>query len=146
MKYLGIDYGRKHIGLAISNGIFAEPYNYQLKIPIFQKKGKKPSLRKRELFAKKIKIIEDIIKKEKIDKIVIGISEGKMAEETRRFAETIEEITGVFVEYYDETLTSQEAVKKMIEAKKKKKFRQEKEHNIAACIILQEYLNSVGES
>lgn len=131
MKYLGIDYGQSHIGLALSNGFLAEPYE-NIKYQISNIKNQNQSL----------KIIKNIVTGEKIDKIIIGISEGKMAGKTKKFGEVLKKITGLPVEYYDETLTSQEAVRKMIEAGKRKKTRKEREHNIAACLILQGYLDS----
>jgi len=132
MRYLGIDYGKNHIGMAISEGFLAQPYP-----------GKMQNAKcKMQNDNSKLKIIKEIINKEGIEKIIIGISEGKMAERTKEFAEGMKRITGLPVIYYDETLTSQEAIKKMIEAGKKKKFKKEREHNIAACIILQDYLDS----
>ena len=134
MRYLGIDYGEKKLGLALSDGILASPYSLRSKI--------KDPLFARKLAQSKQSKIQEICQKEKVGIIIIGISEGTMANKTRNFAEELKKITGLPVVYQDETLTSQEAVKKMIEAGKKKKYRQEKQHHIAACIILQNYLDS----
>ncbi|MBI4999363.1 Holliday junction resolvase RuvX [Candidatus Gottesmanbacteria bacterium] len=123
MKILGIDYGEKKIGLAISEGKLAEPLGvFSIKYLVLS--------------------IKRICQKEKIEKIVIGISEGKMAEKTRNFAKELKQITGLSVEFWNETLTTQQAVKKMIEAGKAKRRRKLDEHAIAAALILQDYLDN----
>jgi putative Holliday junction resolvase len=125
MKILGIDYGEKNIGLAISEGEIASPLG-AIDNKIWESG------------------IREICQRETVDKIVIGISEGKMAEKTRQFGEELRKITGLPVEYWEETLTSKEAVKKMIEAGKPKMKKKLAEHAIAAALILQDYLDSRG--
>lgn len=124
MKILGIDYGEAKIGLATSEGEIAEPLGMI-------------EIRNWELG------IGNICRKEKVEKIVVGISEGKMAEKTREFGERLREITGLLVEFWEETLTSKEAVKKMIEAGKARRRRKMDEHAVAAALILQDYLESL---
>lgn len=123
MKILGVDYGRKKIGLAISEGEIAEP------LAVVSPKN--------WLLA-----LNEFCQRQEIEKIVIGISEGKMAEETRRFGEKIQKLTGVPVVFHDETLTSIEAKKKMIEAKKGKRKRKKEEDAVAAALILQSFLEN----
>jgi len=53
--------------------------------------------------------IKSICEKEKIDLVVVGISEGKTARETRRFAKELENILELPVTFQDETLTTKEA-------------------------------------
>lgn len=125
MKYLAIDYGRSHLGLAISEGFIAEPYGVEVRISNLEAG------------------IKEICQKENIEIIIIGISEGLMAEETKKFGASLANAIGIPVEYQDETLTSKEAIKKMIESGKKKIDRQTKEHNFAACLILQSYLDNL---
>ena len=124
MKILGIDYGEAKIGLATSEGEIAEPLGMI-------------EIRNWGLG------IGNICRKEKVEKIVVGISEGKMAEKTREFGERLREITGLLVEFWEETLTSKEAVKKMIEAGKARRRRKMDEHAVAACLILQDYLDNL---
>jgi len=127
MRYLSIDYGLSHIGLAISEGILAETYG-QLD------------------YVSDEKLSDEILKicaKEKIDNVIIGISENEMADKTRAFAQKFAEKSCLKVELVDETLTSQEATRIMIESGKKKSDRQKKGHQTAAALILQEYLDSM---
>lgn len=112
MKTLGIDYGRSKIGLAIGVGSFAEPW-------------------------KVIKPIElkKVLEQEKFDKIIVGVSEGEMAVESKKFAETLG------AETFDETLTSKDAQRMSMEANVPQKRRHEMEDAFAASIMLQSYLD-----
>lgn len=128
MNILGIDYGEKHLGIAIAyNGIVEPIKNKQIN---------------KSISNKQILQIKELSSKLKIEKIVIGVSSGKMAEKTRKFGEKLEKSTGLSVEYVDETMTSEEAKKIMLEIGKKKKKRQRDEHTVAACLILESYLPS----
>ncbi|MBL7150412.1 Holliday junction resolvase RuvX [Candidatus Microgenomates bacterium] len=133
MKILGIDFGKKNIGLAIAEDFLPEPHS-KLKI----KNAFGPSSCRGEKL--KIERIKRICETERIDKIVIGISEGRMARETRKFGERLKRATGLSVDYQDETLTSEEAKRLMVKIGKPKKKRQEQTDAIAAALILQDYL------
>lgn len=120
MKYLGIDYGRSKIGLAVSDGKLAEPYQ------VIRYKDNN----------KMIAHIKRIIEKQKIEKIIVGISEGKMAEESKRFAEIFQADT------FDETLSSHDAQQMSIESHMGRKKRKEMEDAFAASIMLQNYIDA----
>ncbi|MDP3918230.1 MAG: Holliday junction resolvase RuvX, partial [Candidatus Woesebacteria bacterium] len=70
MNLLGIDYGRKKVGLAISSGKLAEP----LKV-----------IRYKDASAISEQI-KKIIEQEKIEKVIVGMSENEMGEEIKKFA------------------------------------------------------------
>lgn len=110
---LGIDYGDKWCGLATSEGSLASP------------------LRSVALS----RIIPEI-KNLKPDLIVVGVSENKMAEKTLQFVEKLKKQLRIPVETVDETLTS-------LEAEKIKSRDKEKQHAIAAALILQRYLDNI---
>ena len=125
IKYLAIDYGLRHLGLAINFGSLAEPWlqiNYR---------EEEEALRKLAIFCKE----------QGIEAIVLGISEGKMAERTRGFAQRLSEKTGLEVEFEDETLTSQEAEQRLIESGKSRQKRGRANHQTAAALILQAFLD-----
>ena len=122
MKILGIDFGLKKIGLAISEGILVRPFGV---------------IHDPEKFVSEIM---KICRKEKIKKIVIGLSGGKMIPKTKAFSQEIFNKTNLPVVFQDETLTTRQAIVKMIEAGKSKKARKEKEDAFAAACILEEYL------
>lgn len=122
MRFLGVDFGEKKIGLAISEGFLAEPLGA----------------------VKKVAAVQRICAQQGIDKIVIGLAEAAMALKTKRFGKQLTQLTGLPVVYEDETLTSQEAKKIMVKSGKPKKKRQRQTHTIAACLILQNYLDKQG--
>lgn len=128
MKYLGIDYGRSKIGLAVSDGKLAEPYQV---------------IRYKD-FDKMIAHIGRIVEKQKIEKIVVGVSEGEMAEEINRFVQTIRlTLNPVPCEVQDETLSTHDAIEMSIASHMGRKKRKEMEDAFAASIMLQNYIDSV---
>lgn len=123
MRYLGIDYGLKKIGLAISEGEVASP------LKIVEVGSLKDALVK----------IEKVIDEENIDKVIIGMPEGKSAGKVRGFVNKLGK--NISVEVADETLTSKNASKLMIAlgvGKKNRRF----EDAYSAALILQNYLES----
>jgi len=82
-----------------------------------------------------------IIERIKPEEIVIGVSEGEMAKETREFGRLIKKETKLPVIFWDETLTTQEAVRKMVEGGVAKERRKKMDHAAAAALILQSYLD-----
>lgn len=126
MRYLGIDFGLKKIGLAISEGYLPRPYK------VIRVKNPNNSLNE----------IKEIIQKEKIDKIIVGISEGEMAEKSKKFAAFLKKKTATDTEITDETLSSQNAQSQLQRAKKQRKKRKEREDAVSASLILENYLSS----
>ena len=130
-KVLGVDFGEKHIGLAVSINGLVEPFS------IVEVKDQISAVEK----------IAKICQQEKIEEIVFGLpldSEGKIgpaAKKAEEFGQKLEKETGLKIIFWDETLTSEEALAKMIEAGWRQK-RRRKLDDISAAIILQEYLDS----
>lgn len=120
MKILGIDYGRSKVGVAIADGPLAEPLQV---------------IRYKDLTIL-ISQIKKIIEKEKVEKVVVGISEGEIAEESKKFANEIGAETS------DETLSTSDAQALSREAGISQKKRHEMEDAYAACIMLQNYLDN----
>lgn len=120
MKILGIDYGRKKIGLAIADGSLASPWK------VIRYKDTK-------ILSEQIK---QVVEQEKIEKIVVGISEGEMGEESKGFAKRIG------AETFDETLSTQKARALSREAGIGRKKRQNLEDAYAAAVMLQSYLET----
>ena len=129
MKILGIDYGQKKIGLAIAEGKLAEPYKViRYKLPD-------------EAIEKVVKVV--IV--EEVDKVVVGISEGKMGNESKSFSLSLRDRLIIPVVTFDETLTTQEAQKLAIEAGISRKKRRDLEDAFSAALILQAYLDFKGK-
>jgi putative Holliday junction resolvase len=121
MKILGLDYGRRKIGVAISQGTLAEP------LQVIRYKDK----------VKMIDHIKRIIEKQKVEKVVVGISEGEMGEESKEFARYFNADT------YDETLSSHDAIEMSIQSGMGRKKRKEMEDAFAASIMLQNYIDQL---
>lgn len=127
MVLLGIDYGAKHVGLALSTGPLAEPLT-TLKV--------NPKLLDR---------LRQMCFKLEVQKIIIGISEGRMAEETREFARHLQARLELPVVFQDETLTTHQAIQQLIDTKGKKKLGVGRKDKFAATLILQEYIDQTDE-
>lgn len=126
MKFLGIDYGKRKIGLAISTeGKLATPYKV-LRITSVDDA---------------VLQVKDVLVDEKVDRVVIGISEGNMAGETRDFAKSLAHKTGVKISYQDETLTTKDAQELSFRAGIKRKKRRSMEDAFSATLILQNFLD-----
>lgn len=131
MRYLGIDYGKKYIGLATSDGVVASAFK------VISVSSLKDALSQ----------VAPIIEKEQIGKVVVGVPEsGEARSVTEKFIRGIRGIWGdqVKVEEVDETLTSKNATKLMLELGAGKKKRQ-LSHVTAACLILQQFLDNTRQ-
>lgn len=123
MMILGIDFGLKNIGLAISSGELAEPL-LEFKVTSL---------------AKTLTKIQRLCQQYEVDKIVLGLPDGPIEKPVKKFASQLRTRTGLPVIFQDETLTSHEAVKKSLHMSLKK--RRQSRHAVAASLILQLYLD-----
>lgn len=125
MVFLGVDYGRRNLGLSLSEGMLARPISsLRVKAP-----------------EKALSLIKDICQKEGVGKIVMGISEGAMAEETRDFGQKLAEFCDLPVEFWDETLSSEEAKQQARQIFGRLKFHKNDVHSLSAAITLQNCLD-----
>lgn len=126
MRTLGIDFGKSKVGLAICEVDLPYPF------------GVLKFRSEEDLLEKILKIVEE----EKIERVVVGVSEGKMGEEASIFADKLKESLSVPVVLQDETLTTHDAKYLSIEAGISRKKRKKMEDAYAACLILEKYLRS----
>lgn len=126
MQLLGIDYGRKKIGLALSGGSLAEPFEV-LKIKTIDEG---------------VKLVGDIVEIKGVEKIVVGISEGEMGQEAKAFGDKVEYLSQKPVVFQDETLSTKDAQSLSIKAGVKRKKRKEMEDAYSAALILQSYIDA----
>ena len=135
VKYLGLDFGTKSLGIAISDitGSIANSYK-----TLHFDEGE---------YDKVIQELIPIIETEKPEKIVLGFPKnmngtiGPRAEETLSFKKMLEKLIDVEVILQDERLSTKEASLYMIEADVSRKKRKKKIDALAASIILQTYLD-----
>lgn len=81
-----------------------------------------------------------MVKKEEIEKVVLGLPEGKHADGVRRFGKRIEDELGLSVVFRSEVLTTRQALERAIQAGKPRKSRRGLDAATAA-LLLQEYLD-----
>lgn len=129
MIHLGIDFGLKHIGLSIAEGPLAAPLTqttYTSKPKLYQ-------------------FLVQIIKEQAVDALVIGLPEGKLASSIKDFGTKLSKLTNLPIHYQDETFSTLEAKAKLLEAHKPQKKRR-LDHQAAAAVILQSYLDDHSQS
>ncbi len=123
---LGIDLGKKTTGMAISSGTIASPY-------------KTITNKNLEEAVEKISHIAD---EESVSQLILGFVDGKIKKYFDDFAfEFRKKNPHIELIMIDETLTSRQASETMININMPKNKRRKKEHEIAACHILESYLN-----
>ncbi len=141
MRIIGLDYGTKTVGVAISdeNEIIASPYTTI---------ERKHAAKLRQTYA----AIEQIIEEYDIGLIVLGYpknmnnTEGERAQSTKEFAEALERRTGLSVILHDERLTTVEADRILEETGVAHSARKQHIDKMAAAIILQNYLDGKGKN
>ena len=137
MRIMGLDYGSKTVGVAISDplGITAQG------IEIIRRE-KETKLR--QTLAR----IEALIKEYQVESIVLGFPKnmnntiGDRAEKSLAFKEMLEKRTGLDVVMWDERLTTVEANRTLMEGKVRREDRTKYVDMLAAVYILQGYLDS----
>jgi len=123
MALLGIDFGLKKIGLALVQG------------DLIQVLG---AIRNS---SQAVAEIGEVCRKNEVEKIIVGFPPNQsLSSKIKKFAHKLSSEIGLPVEFQDETLTSREAVAKMIKEGIKRKKRKKLEDAVAAACILREYL------
>lgn len=136
MRIMGLDFGSKTVGVAISDPLFITAQG----IEIIERKEENK-------LRKTLARIEELIVEYEVEEIVLGLpknmndSMGIRAELSLEFQEKLERRTGLPVTMWDERLTTVAADKAMMEAGIRREHRKEHVDKIAACFILQGYLD-----
>ncbi len=130
MNILCIDYGTKRIGIALASTPLAEP------LQVISNAIKTSA---EIITPQALETIVRLLDQHEIQKILVGISEEKMADQTRHFIDRLSEMTSIPIEEIDETLSTHEAVDAMRSMKKSK--REGPRDHIAAARMLQNYLD-----
>ena len=137
MRLLGLDYGTKTVGVAISDGlgITAQPVE-----TITRKSPNKL----RQTLAR----IETLIEENKVEQIVLGYPKnmnntvGERAEACEQFKEDLERRTGLEVVLWDERLTTMESERILQAGGVRRENRKAVIDQMAAVLILQSYMDS----
>lgn len=135
MRILGLDFGSKTVGVAISDPLLITAQGLEI---IRRKEENKL----RQTLAR----IEEIIVEYDVTEIVLGLpknmndTEGTRAQLSREFKDKLERRTGLPVVMWDERLTTVEADNIMMEAGIRRENRKDYVDMIAAQLILEGYL------
>ncbi|MGN0371095.1 MAG: Holliday junction resolvase RuvX [Butyrivibrio sp.] len=138
MRVLGLDFGSKTVGVAVSDALGITAQGVEIV-------RRKDANKLRQTLAR----IEEIIKDKEVTHIVLGLpknmnnTEGDRVARTLEFKEMLERRTGLTVELWDERLTTVAADNAMMEAGIRREKRKDFVDMIAAQLILQGYLDKV---
>ena len=136
MRILGLDYGSKTVGVAVS-----DPLGFTAQgVEIIRRKSEN---KMRQTLAR----IEELIAQYQVEEIVLGLPKnmnntlGDRAEKSLELKETLERRTGLPVVMWDERLTTVSANRVLMETGVRRENRKEHVDEIAAVFILQGYLD-----
>lgn len=139
MRIMGLDFGSKTVGVAVSDSLLVTAQGVET---IRRKEENKL----RQTLAR----IEELILEYEVQEIVLGCpknmngTEGVRVELTEEFKDKLERRTGLPVTLWDERLTTVAADRTMMEAGVRRENRKEYVDKIAATLILQGYLDRRG--
>ena len=136
MRILALDHGTKRIGVAISDELkmIAQPVEF---IPA-------------EPFAAFIGRLKELLLEKQVELILVGMprnmngSYGPAALKVEQFVAALKTAATVPIKTWDERLTSAQANRFLIQDNVRRDKRKEKVDQMAAAILLQSYLDSLG--
>ncbi len=133
-RFLGIDYGTKRIGLAVSDA------DARIVTPL-------TTLPTRGTPAESAAAVVALAKEYDVDAFVLGLplnmddTEGKQAKITRSFGAELTRLTALTVHYFDERLSSFAAEELLLPAELTRKKKKARLDRVAAQVILQSFLD-----
>ena len=139
MRVMGLDYGSKTVGVAISDPLGLTAQGVET---IWRKQENKL----RQTLAR----IEELISEYQVERIVLGYPKnmnntiGERALKSLEFKEKLEGRTGLPVVMWDERLTTAEAERTLMETGVRRENRKQYLDQMAAVLILQGYLDRIS--
>ena len=137
MRILGLDYGSKTVGVAVSDPLKITAQTVETIV-------RKEENKLRRTLAR----IEELVEEYEVESIVLGLpknmnnSLGDRAEKTMEFKSMVERRTGLPVVLWDERLSTVAAERTLMESGVHREHRKEFVDQIAASFILQGYLDA----
>ncbi len=136
MRVLAIDHGTKRMGIAVSDelGMIAQPLEFVLAEP----------------FDKFLARLKELIREKQVELLLVGMprnmdgSYGPAALKVQEFVTVLKEAVAIPIKTWDERLTSAQANRFLIQADVRREKRKEKVDKMAAAILLQSYLDGLG--
>ena len=136
MRLMGLDFGAKTVGVAVSDPLGITAQNIEVVRRESENKLRRTLAR-----------IEELAKEYEVERFVVGLPkhmdgrEGERAEKSRSFAENLERRTGIEVVLWDERLSTVSADRVLEDAGVRKENRKAYIDGIAASFILQNYMD-----
>ena len=133
MRILGLDYGSKTVGVAVSDPLGLTAQGLET---IWRKQENK--------LRRTLARIEELVSEYQVERIVVGFPKnmnntiGERAEKSLEFKAMLEKRTGLPIEMWDERLTSVAANRTLMEAGVRRENRKEHMDELAAIFILQD--------
>lgn len=140
MRIMGLDYGAKTVGIAISDELLLTAQPVETVTRTRETKLRQTLSR-----------IEELMEEYQVEKVVLGFpkklnnEEGERCRKTREFAQMLEKRSGLKVIFQDERFTTVEADAVLSEGGVAKRHRKEYIDKMAASLILQSYLDSIAD-
>lgn len=136
MRILALDHGTKRIGVAVSDELkmIAQPIEFVPAQP----------------FAAFMDRLKELLREKQVELILVGMprnmngSYGPAALKVEEFVAALRTTVTVPIKTWDERLTSAQANRFLIEGNVRREKRKEKVDKMAAAILLQSYLDSLG--
>jgi len=135
MRWLGLDLGERRIGLALSDPLEITAQSHS-------------AYERQNSLKRDLEFLQNFIIKQEVEGVVIGLpknmngTEGPMAEKARSFGKILHEKIKLPIIFWDERLSTTSAGRILIEADLSRRDRKKKVDQLAAAIILQNYLDS----
>ena len=139
MRLMGLDYGSKTVGVAVSDPLGLTAQGVET---VWRKQENKL----RQTMAR----IEELISEYQVERIVLGYPKnmnntvGERAVKSLEFKEKLEKRTGLTVVMWDERLTTAEAERTLMETGVRRENRKQFLDQMAAVLILQGYLDRMN--
>ena len=139
MRLMGLDYGSKTVGVAVSDPLGLTAQGVET---VWRKQENKL----RQTMAR----IEELISEYQVERIVLGYPKnmnntvGERAVKFLEFKEKLEKRTGLPVVMWDERLTTAEAERTLMETGVRRENRKQFLDQMAAVLILQGYLDRMN--
>ena len=138
IRIMGLDYGSKTVGVAISDPLGLTAQGIEIIRRTSENKLRRTLAR-----------IEELVREYEVTTIVLGFPKnmnntvGERGEKSLEFKEMLERRTGIPVVMWDERLTTVSANRTLMESGVRREDRKEYVDMIAAVYILQGYLDSL---
>ena len=139
MRIMGLDFGSKTVGVAVSDALLITAQGIEIVRREQENKLRRTLAR-----------IEELVKEYEVEKIVLGLPKnmdgscGERVEKTMEFKAMVERRTELEVIMWDERLTTVAADRLMMEANVRREDRKKYVDSIAATFILQGYLDKLS--